>query len=163
MDLLRVKTHCKFYHVHEGAPRKAWNKTINRQSLLVVHSVNPNSGYLLKQKPLKHIWEAPFWVICQGSLRDLQNKQPTATALEMEGIVEDTMHYRNKVQRRLLSWNFPECLLPKGPASTVPEGIMQASKGGRPPTALPSYGAYEPHEPLWPNTKGAVVAHIPWW
>ena len=46
----------------------------------------------------------------------------------------------------------------------VPEGAMQASKGGKQPTVLSSYDAYEPQQqPAWcHNPKCVAVVWIPW-
>lgn len=44
----------------------------------------------------------------------------------------------------------------------IPEDTMSTAKRGRPPTSLPSYNAYEPHQKSeWhDNFTGNGVAHI---
>lgn len=73
--------------------------------------------------------------IAEGTIH--QNQDPETTELEL----------RSK---------FP----PWGLAFLVPEGAMQASKGGRPPTGLSSYDDYEPHQQpaCYDNPMGKVVA-----
>lgn len=46
----------------------------------------------------------------------------------------------------------------------VTEGVIQASKGDNQATTLPIDNTYEPQQgSAWhDNTKGIVVAHIPW-
>lgn len=52
-----------------------------------------------------------------------------------------------------------------GLAFMVPEGNIQASKGGSHPTVQPSYDTYEPQKlsKLNDSPKGVRVAHKPWW
>jgi hypothetical protein len=54
-----------------------------------------------------------------------------------------------------LTWEPP----PRELASMVPEGAMQASKGGKQPTVPPKYGPYEPWRP---PPEDAVVASTTW-
>lgn len=73
-------------------------------------------------------------------------------------IVEDTMYFRNRVQRPL-GWNWSEWLTPSGLPFMVSEGSIEASKGAR-QTTVPTLTSYVPHQWLacHDNPDSVVVA-----